>query len=119
MKDILKLIENVDPEDSAALDEIDYRVFKFIHGRAVPNRARRYTTSRDALKSIRPEGYTIWCLEGPNPLLTKEKSAAGWHCSLLKEAQWSSPHVDSEFLPTEELAELHAILQAIEYERGE
>ena len=89
MKDILKLIENVDPEDSAALDEIDYRVFKFIHGRAVPNRARRYTTSRDALKSIRPEGYTIWCLEGPNPLLTKEKSAAGWHCSLLKAVSYT------------------------------
>lgn len=136
--EILRMIEAVDPADSAKLDEIDARVFcflptpnglppmKFVRmfgdgycfsaipagGReapyALPN--PRYTRSRDALKAIRPEGWIMGiCF----------KIQANGYCAglyrLSAENDIAEEH--SEPLPTEELAELHAILQAIEYER--
>jgi hypothetical protein len=120
---ILILIETVDPFDSAAMDEIDARVHSFRHGllfmgmsetgtgfiycrgRAygfleTPN---QYTRSRDALKAIRP---------------------AEWFPHLIKNpfGTWYGDNNNGDYpspaLPTEELAELHAILQAIAYDRA-
>jgi hypothetical protein len=108
MKELLKLIENVDHTDSDALDEIDYRVFKFIHGRAVPNRAARYTRSRDALKAIRPDG---WFFQAG--ILGR-----GYECFAYRLKELDQDFFETTYLPTEELAELHAIIQAIEYERS-
>lgn len=121
-KDILKLIEEVDLSDTAKLDEIDARVWCFVKKRAFPGlkllnyendlyeqmggrriRTPKYTRSRDALKKIRPEGWwfqLIPCASG------------NWMCDSMHDI-----HVEPR--PTEELAELHAIIQAIAYERGD
>ena len=133
--EILELIENVDPEDSEALDEIDGYVTSYIFEQElklkppppkqdshrlsmahidyarwcagdVPYGYREYTRSRDALKSIRPDwGYEMYYQHMSN--------SVGFWCNLETYKQsFTSP-----VLPTEELAELHAIIQAIEYER--
>lgn len=136
MKEILKMIETVDPNDTAKMDEIDARVWCYLHqhtyigmdegsGFSIKYRHKdgyetasilfgiiKYTRSRDALKAIRPEGRFFE--------ITKYPSAAsfasdGFH------ARW---YVDGRLqpqpeLPTEELAELHAIIQAIAYERAQ
>ena len=131
-KELLELIENVDPEDSDVLDEIDARTHVYIgfywHGDLEPweNGAGhwgfmkgcccksdrqfaqdflKYTRSRDALKAIRPEGWFFdTCTD-----------AAGTECYSDK----GDVNLTNDIsLPTEELAELHAIIQAISYERG-
>lgn len=135
MKDyeiILKMIKEVDPNDTAKLDEIDARVTIFLHPHRdymkhgiwnkklwvwaynfiqdFPYReVKPYTRSRDALKAIRPEGWKFLCgqsmQDGQN------------FCVCQKIGDES--HIDNEnsILPTEELAELHAIIQSIAYER--
>ena len=131
-KGISSLIEAVDPEDSEKLAEIDARVEAYLSGSKFEKLAgtsltgekqyqcdnqsrhsfRGYTRSRDALKAIRPEG---WCLErvqtddrlGYSFILTK-MNAIGWGAHI------KTP--DFKWFKTEELAELHAIIQAIEYE---
>jgi hypothetical protein len=125
--DVLRLIETVDPVDTAKLDEIDARVWcwlsdcdfgggDFDNGitfKAIPQRGapaffkslppwEKYTRSRDALKAIRPEGFF------PNI----SRSPKGNYCCSSSFYDFEAP-----FLPTEEIAELHAIIQAIEYER--
>lgn len=141
MDEILKMIEEVDPNNAAKLDEIDARVLCYLHNeeflsfepwgwsddlnnidhtafvRAKSGKEfvftdlRRhflYTRSRDALKAIRPEGYQF-DIEG-----IQHKYVA----TICKSPCPSSEYIfDSEELPTEELAELHAIIQAINYER--
>lgn len=109
---ILRLIEAVDPEDSEKLDEIDALVFgleREIDKVAIAIEVPRdsipsYTRSRDALKAIRPEGFIE--IDVTN----------GARCGLnLRAANYEA--FESPKLPTEELAELHAIIQAIEFER--
>lgn len=126
---ILSLIENVDPVDTAGMDEIDARVWcywqgltyeyndKYGHGGIVPNTnpvhwldnaGKEYTRSRDALKSIRPDGWIFYLC---NFDLNHTWFQFDAHC----------PHGEFDGtppLPTEELAELHAIIQAIDYERN-
>lgn len=75
----------------------------------------RYTRSRDALKAIRPEGWTIEIYNGVD----------GNHARIFDIKTLLDPSRGDDFsfesplrLPTEELAELHAIIQAIAYERG-
>lgn len=126
---ILELIESVDPSDVAALDEIDARVWCFVNGhvfRGMPHRnyfiyseecyyyyvpedngTTNYTRSRDALKAIRPSGVRNWSI-GMNK--RKQFGAA-------MEYAGSVTFYPPDDMPTEELAELHAIIQAIEYER--
>lgn len=134
---ILRLIVAVDPSDTAAMDEIDARVDAYLAGykfvRVVGNHGdgdviwqsdeeisgvfRRYFTplfsrSRDALKAIRPEG---WFYSSHN------ESSGGCGATLFKVSKEAgyivcrSPMVRQ--LATEELAELHAIIQAIHHER--
>lgn len=133
-EEILKLIETVDPEDSAAMDEIDARVWCWIeglqfvsygrfdfwargHGRQWDKRitfngnqtvylTEKYTRSRDALKAIRPEGLYFDLSSDEKGVICKFDTGA------LAEYTFSSLE-----LPTEELAELHAIIQAIQWER--
>jgi len=141
---ILKMIETVEPGDDKTLSEIDARVNAYVrnlefviheithtgdvhykykcdepppktmHGVAWCSGVPKYTRSRDALKQIRPEG---WCFtinphhciaHGPRIIYSEPEVNFFEHESL------SSP----DFLPTEELAELHAILQSIEWERN-
>lgn len=134
---ILDMIENVDPNDSDALDDIDARVWCFINNEKfigwvnderayfntdkLINRSTRekpkYTRSRDALKSIRPDGWY--------PILYAISNGGGcvlgFQASLFSlRAKVDSPDSYTKSLfQTEELAELHAIIQAIAWERGE
>lgn len=128
---ILKMIETVDPTNTAKLDEIDARVqcwrmghvyshhdefcsglaLRYMHkdneGKAVfMSDTWKYTRSRDALKAIRTDGWWFGMYQG----------ADGFTASCEK-PDWFSGF-RSPRLPTEELAELHSIIQAIEYERS-
>jgi hypothetical protein len=116
---ILKMIETVDPTDTAKLDEIDARVAEYTqdqdcedphifqdyldfrkHGFDVPF----YTRSRDALRAIRPERWQFEIRQYPKD----------WRCSVGKGGFMKRVGSSAE---TEELAELHAIIQAMEFER--
>jgi len=136
--EILKLIETVDPADAAKMDRLDAQVFCYVYGHryeALPTNykdthnftyypahdldaiapytgtigieAGPYSRSRDALKSIRPEGWIF--------TISNFDSEHTWF--------QSDGHKDvyGEILTppvkTEELAELHAIISAIEHER--
>lgn len=123
---ILKLIETVDLAYTTKLDEIDALTWCWYYqkqfskigmhpsvghcmfyidtdGGEIARGFRPYTRSRDVLKAIRPEGWRLWV-----------------HSNGTCEAVKRNDHEDQEIISqarTEELAELHAIIQAIEYER--
>lgn len=140
---ILKMIEAVDPADTAKLDEIDARVWcllenkKFVmmrltnrghfffeepfagliaQGEHSTDFVEKYTRSRDALKAIRPDGWgfnNYYHYKHGIDSQLHSCSAGHW-----KVNQWENT-IFAEALPTEELAELHAIIQAIDYERSQ
>ena len=127
---ILEMIENVDSEDTGTLDEIDARVWCFLAEREFTTvddvldrqvhlflgpRFRCYTRSRDALKSIRPEGYGV--LETKWDWDTKVKPYRNlWSVFFAALGLFAHPNYEfqSPKLLSEELAELHAIIQAIQ-----
>lgn len=139
---ILEMIKGADPTDTEKLAEIDARVWAFlnlkgdfriyfgdggsIHYRhnSWPEDARtllhhsfqhdQYTRSRDALKTIRPEGWWFECC----------KICDGTYMAELHDDRGCIDDdegitVKAWYLKNEELAELHAIIQAIEYERAQ
>jgi hypothetical protein len=121
---ILKMIEAVDPSNTAKLNEIDVRVAYYLSGREFPTKDIKhtvyvekkhgdgsdYTRSRDALKKIRPEGWGF-----RNTLYSHQLAI----CDYAKPNElFNKGEQNSGVLPTEELAELHAITQAIQYERN-
>lgn len=130
-QEILKLIEEVDPADSAKMDEIDARVWCFIKSEKLVSFRRYidanfpdlvpldlfvngtvcplYTRSRNSLKEIRPKGLTMF-------YVGTISSAGHWIASM--ENINKGFDIRPRSLPTEELAELHAIIQSIEYERS-
>jgi hypothetical protein len=124
---ILNMIETVDPTDTAKLDEIDARVCCYAkgyefeqmdgdsnlywammpHDRHVCLSTPKYTRSRDALKAIRPEALGLENYVGRGGVTDAN-------------AFFYLNHQKVHFRytgDTEELAELHAIIQAIEYDR--
>lgn len=125
----LSLIENVDPADTAGIDEIDKRTQAFLHGldqegtgadqfgelrvweMYSEDEYKPYTRSRDALGTIWPKGWLFGTTIG-------SMDYNKFYCVGFKHEQWNTKVSGAE-LGTKELAELHAILQAIEYERGE
>ncbi len=137
---ILAMIEQVDPADIAKLDEIDARVWCFIAGRNPEGEAwagneqipywkyvlwrdehREYSRSRDALRSIRPAGFQF---------IDQKANNQKWaYCELIDKDGFTfkSPDYKTDddglsipvYLPTEEVAELHVIIQALAYERGQ
>jgi hypothetical protein len=107
--DILKMIETVSSDDTAKLDEIDKAVFYYC-GCSFAS-IQKYTRSRDALKAIRPNGSSLSLCIG----IDGRTKYQYWHAT--KDNPNPYPYEASD-LPTEELAELHAIIQAIEYERN-
>ena len=140
-QEILKLIEEVDPADTAKLDEIDARVVCYLNttydqrfvrlmnrcgmygdgfaftykykngeqGSASHNICVHYTRSRDALKAIRPEGYYPFQYSF-HPITAD----SFWFCI---GGVGNRPKIYSEKCATEELAELHAIIQAVNHDR--
>lgn len=139
MKDyeiILKTIEEVSLDDTTKLDDIDARVWCFLseldHEEALSSHViykklvsgggiEKYTRSRDALKGIRPKdffplGVGKTCY-GESAI---GETANGFIYSIYKPDPFSQKgFFKSKYLPTEELAELHAVIQAIAYTRGE
>lgn len=116
-KKILELIEAVDPQDSEALDEIDKLADTYVHGpQPEPPYIRlafySYCRSRDALKAIRPEGWRFQVNYRGGTRLNEIEFYV--HARYLNHTDRT---VGGHTLPTEELAELHAIIQAIAYER--
>jgi len=110
-KKILEMIESVAPDDTDTLNKINVMVWCYLNNvkyqTAFP--AIIYTNSRDTLKAIRPEGWYVDVIpEGRYKYLK-------WTCQMT--AAYSGGECRASFLPTEELAELHAIIQAIEWER--
>lgn len=131
---ILKMIEDVSPDDSETLRKIDILVLRYITGVDVHDYDIDYddsiyatdadgnevdlgkcwyysqidfTESRVALKDIRPNW--CFCING---------CELGYFCSMFtgkpeEYIRWKA----GQYFPTEELAELHAIIQAIAYER--
>lgn len=144
---ILKMIEEVSPDDAKRLDEIEARVWCYAENKEWPLEFKgmgvapetgksevfltsdgsspggegmvrladipKYTRSRDALKAIRPGGWL--CGRLSNQTLGEIwDGTAKYQWSLYRPG--TGIHVGSPVFPTEELAELHAIIQAIEYE---
>lgn len=103
---LIALIESVQPDDSMALDEVDVQVSNFL-GHPLP---RPYTRSRDVLKAIRPEGFLVKIENWPGAT-----SVLG--CFIQENGQVIS--FESGGGPTEELSELHVIIQAVAYLRNQ
>lgn len=137
---ILRLIETAVPGDATILEEIDDRVLCYIAQAELlpigtsdnpgfplmrwsdgtttilPPRPS-YTSSRDALKMIRPNGFVfdMTCRVGGYDCLAYDNREG---MPLWKSYEdWIGGAGNQYLIPTEELAELHAIIQAIEYER--
>jgi hypothetical protein len=140
---ILKMIETVDPPDTAKPDEIDALVWYWLRGAtfvrvtddgtvafcemglrgSVINEADfpNYSRSRDALKAIRPEGWMFrvsraGIFHGPEQKFAFHKWGP-WECVADTAHFTITQYQLVAEAPTEELAELHAIIQAIAYER--
>jgi len=139
------MIEQVSPDDTAKLDEIDARVWCYLNketftggyvetnfiynyhtkenkgGYLLDEDEHRLTRSRDALKAIRPESCEF--------IQVMQNNIGNAYCQLnLDGSEFQTPfgdkndapnHCASGWLPTEELAELHAIIQAIAYKRNQ
>ncbi len=135
---LLKMIEDVDPDDSDTLDEIDARFWCFSNGEVFEKAKRKYvgsalgdcicinfyhpdaghgngfttireyyTRSRDVLKAARLKDWTYSSHQNRKGF---EYPKLGWVVSLGSVCR-------SPILPTEELAELHAIIQAKEWDK--
>lgn len=106
---ILKMIE-----DGKSKGVINRAVFKYRFGKPIPSTLNKkkfdYVGSRDALKELRPKGWDITVRTGDNDL--------GCICTIHKWIDNTRHSYVSPILPTEELAELHAIIQAINFERS-
>lgn len=142
---ILEMIESVDPADDKKLDEIDIRTHCWLanrewggwhkegstmtgswalddNGKRIENSYANHSTflrlsrSRDALKSIRPEG---WDFEIAPVINGNYEARLSRTWPLADTGDYDGIDVGGYQAKTEELAELHAIIQAIEYERGQ
>lgn len=94
------LISAYDDFDAALQHAIDF------------GNAPKYTTSRDALKSIRLDGWWAQLSFHSSVSLDDISFPDRWSCCLWHE---NFPFKISRELPTEELAELHAIIQTFIY----
>lgn len=122
---ILKMIEEVDPADTERLFEIDKAVALYLYPEcaemiscAIRHEVARFCTSRDALKAIRPDGWTLTVIgddgsgDGTRVKLTKWSLGHGYKiCERCCQAWLMGDK--------EELAELHAVIQAIDHDRGQ
>lgn len=141
--EILKLIETVDPSDKDKLDEIDARVWCWLYGHIFHRvdysglikscfytrkneieenwhhmgYIRGYSRERDILKKIRPIIEHVSFTSKEDFKWNQETK------EYIRDYYFYFTHgtkmiAQSPYLPTEELAELHAIIQVITYERS-
>jgi len=111
--EILRLIETVSPDDEIGMHNIDTKVWLYLTRPnspvAIPSHPK-YTRSRDALKSVRPEGWLV-------QELSQDYATGTWYCTLVSPKYGGENAVQAGEQYTETLAELSAIIQAIEHER--
>lgn len=133
MKELLKLIEETSAHAAQEIsDDLDSRVWCWLHNRQreyflrnnarllcvkslgidIPDICPELSRSRDALKTLRPEGVF-----GIYQILAKHS----WFVATLaiKQPDETFQYFESPRLLSEELAELHVIIQAIGFQRGE
>lgn len=114
---ILKMIEAVDPTDTAKLDAINARFFEW--SRLHSNKGNwDVTRSRDALKAIRPYGWRFEVMSGiaGTPFWASYEKPRPQPDGTIFRGLNDAEFFGNAFL-TEELAELYAIIQAIEHDR--
>jgi hypothetical protein len=133
---ILRLIETVDPNDTAILDEIDARFWCLRNGYEFhPYKARvslfaweksgnrnlkhyetvpKYTRSLDACQAAMPEGWYL-LLVNTDAGATIDRIGFVWF-ACLKRLKPEENDTQSPSLPTAPLAWLHAIVQAMIFE---
>lgn len=104
-KAIIAQIESTHPDDTAGLDKIDQLVALFLG--VTP---ATYTRSRDALKTIRPPKFWLKIENWPHG------RTQVFGCFVLESGEVAA--FQSGCGTTEELAELHAIIQGVAYKRG-
>lgn len=127
---ILKLIEDVAGPHRCAfeivqrLQEIDLATEYYLReinggGILLPFGSVRYSTSRDALKGVRPKGFN-WTIheQRVSEMPPAEMGFKNFTCSIWKRDDSGNMVFCAEGkADTEELAELQAIIQTIEWER--
>lgn len=102
---IIAKIESTHPSDTTELDKIDQQVAQFL-GVAPAS----YTRSRDALKTIRPPKFWLKIENWPHG------HTQVFGCFILESGEVVA--FQSGCGTTEELAELHAIIQGVAYTQG-
>ncbi len=135
---ILQMIESVSIDDTDMLDEIDELTVSYLGGK-VEERfygdslvvreetfgfgfyqpVRKYTRSRDAIKSIRPDGWTFQLYTASKSGEPYKYKDLRYQCNFNFWDGYIYKNGNSEELITEELAELHAVIQAIDFERSQ
>ena len=107
-KEILKLIENVSPDDTEALRKIDMKVAAYVTPTGCRGMILKpYTTSRDAQEAINELGDV-------NRLLVSEFEGS---CNATFHHTFDAPEFNVRRIVTKKLAELHVRLQAKAHER--
>lgn len=104
-KRIIAKIESTHPSNTTELDKIDQQVAQFL-GVAPAS----YTRSRDALKTIRPPKFWLKIENWPHG------HTEVFGCFILESGEVVA--FESGCGTTEELAELHAIIQGVAYNQG-
>lgn len=102
---IIAKIELAHPSNTAELDKIDQEVAQFLGVAPAP-----YTRSRDALKTIRPSKFWLKIENWPHG------PTQVFGCFVLESGEVVA--FQSGCGTTEELAELHTIIQGIAYTKG-
>lgn len=102
---IIAKIESTHPSNTTELDKIDQQVAQFLG--VAP---ALYTRSRDALKTIRPPKFWLKIENWPHG------HTQVFGCFILESGEVVA--FESGCGTTEELAELHAIIQGVAYTQG-
>lgn len=102
---IIAKIESTHPSNTTELDKIDQQVAQFLGVALAP-----YTRSRDALKTIRPPKFWLKIENWPHG------HTQVFGCFILESGEVVA--FQSGCGTTEELAELHAIIQGVAYTQG-
>lgn len=133
-QEILRMIEGVAVDDTDSLNEINAHVHIYVGKdaslmaryewniekclslyRQYPQLVSDYCGSRDALKAIRPDGWWPASYERDRVCVGSCPTRIGYENQ--KNPGFENRIHSPRFLPTEELAELHAIIQAIQHDR--
>jgi len=120
-QEILNLIETLpDPNDAISLEVINRKVHILVNelaGDAVYIPVRNYTSSRDAIKAIRPKGWVIGGIWQGHAIGEYESGCT----FILRQGIENNVPLRHEVgwgIPNEELAELYVTIRAIQYEQG-